>query len=150
MPVAARGLGVGAILRRAREERGITLEQARAEAGVPLHYLQAMEEGRSRMVADEAYVIPWLRRYADFLDLDPSRVVARFLAEAERTEAVVPPVAPLPPEPPTRRMAPWGVALVLAALVALVAWTWLSRSAERRPLPVADRPSAERAERAEP
>jgi len=65
----------------------MSLEDVRGALGIPLHYLQAMESGKSRLVADEFYLIPFLRRYADFLDLDPATTVGQFLAEAAREEA---------------------------------------------------------------
>lgn len=65
----------------------MSLEDVRGALGIPLHYLQAMEGGRSRLVADEFYLIPFLRRYAEFLDLDPATTVGQFLAEAAREEA---------------------------------------------------------------
>ena len=60
---------VGEVLRQQRESRSLSLEDVRSALGIPLHYLQAMENGKSRLVADEFYLIPFLRRYAEFLDL---------------------------------------------------------------------------------
>ncbi len=78
---------VGEVLRQQRESRSMSLEDVRGALGIPLHYLQAMESGKSRLVADEFYLIPFLRRYADFLELDPATTVGQFLAEAAREEA---------------------------------------------------------------
>jgi len=64
----------------------MSVEDVRSALGIPLHYLQAMETGKSRLVADEFYLIPFLRRYAEFLDLDPASTVAQFLSEAAREE----------------------------------------------------------------
>ena len=77
---------VGEVLRQQRESRSLSLEDVRGALGIPLHYLQAMESGKSRLVADEFYLIPFLRRYAEFLDLDPATTVGQFLAEAAREE----------------------------------------------------------------
>lgn len=77
---------VGEVLRQQRESRSLSLEDVRSALGVPLHYLQAMESGKSRLVADEFYLIPFLRRYAEFLDLDPASTVAQFLSEAARED----------------------------------------------------------------
>lgn len=78
---------VGEVLRQQRESRSLSLEDVRSALGIPLHYLQAMESGRSRLVADEFYLIPFLRRYAEFLDLDPATTVGQFLGEAAREES---------------------------------------------------------------
>jgi len=64
----------------------MSLEEVRSALGIPLHYLQAMESGKSRLVADEFYLIPFLRRYAEFLELDSATTVAQFLREAAREE----------------------------------------------------------------
>ena len=78
---------VGEVLRQQRESRSLSLEDVRGALGIPLHYLQAMENGKSRFVADEFYLIPFLRRYAEFLDLDPAVTVAQFLGDAAREES---------------------------------------------------------------
>lgn len=78
---------VGEVLRQQRESRSLSLEDVRGALGIPLHYLQAMENGKSRLVADEFYLIPFLRRYAEFLDLDPAVTVAQFLGDAAREES---------------------------------------------------------------
>lgn len=78
---------VGEVLRQQRESRSLSLEDVRSALGIPLHYLQAMENGKSRFVADEFYLIPFLRRYAEFLDLDPVVAVAQFLGDAAREES---------------------------------------------------------------
>jgi cytoskeletal protein RodZ len=77
---------VGEVLRQQRESRSMSLEDVRSTLGIPLHYLQAMEGGKSRLVADEFYLIPFLRRYADFLELDAASTVGQFLSEAAREE----------------------------------------------------------------
>jgi cytoskeletal protein RodZ len=78
---------VGEVLRQQRESRSMSLEDVRSALGIPLHYLQAMEGGKSGLVADEFYLIPFLRRYAEFLDLDPASTVAQFLGDAAREES---------------------------------------------------------------
>jgi cytoskeletal protein RodZ len=78
---------VGEVLRQQRESRSLSLEDVRSALGIPLHYLQAMEGGKSRLVADEFYLIPFLRRYAEFLDLDPAMTVTQFLGDAAREES---------------------------------------------------------------
>jgi cytoskeleton protein RodZ len=73
-------------LRERREERGLSLENVREQLGIPLHYLAAMEGQRSTLIADDFYLIPYLRRYAEFLDVNSAAAVGRFLSEAGRDE----------------------------------------------------------------
>lgn len=116
---------VGEVLRHKRESRSLALEDVRSALGIPLHYLQAMESGGSTLVADEFYLIPFLRRYAEYLDLDPASTVAQFLAEAAREEASA--GVARPSEVPSAGRGPWlvggivGVAVVAAALWLLLA-----------------------------
>jgi cytoskeletal protein RodZ len=101
----------------------MSLEDVRGALGIPLHYLQAMEHGKSRFVADEFYLIPFLRRYAEFLDLDPATTVAQFLGEAAREEGRgrSPKV-----EPPSGNR--WRLLLAIGVAV-VAAGTWLFFSA---------------------
>jgi cytoskeletal protein RodZ len=117
---------VGEVLRQKRESRSLSLEDVRSALGIPLHYLQAMENGSSSLVADEFYLIPFLRRYAEYLELDPASTVSQFLGEAAREEARAAGGMRLT-DPGTRRRSPWlvgglvGVVLLAAALWLLLA-----------------------------
>lgn len=68
-------------LRRAREERGLSLEQAAAAAGVPLQYVRLLEgEANVRVgVSDELYLIPFFRKYASFVGIDAEGMLPEFL-----------------------------------------------------------------------
>src|SRR5215510_5281755 len=71
---------VASILKRVREEKGLSLKEAEAGAHVPGHYLQILEgEGDQRLLADVLYLVPFLRTYSVFLGLDPAVTVAQFL-----------------------------------------------------------------------
>ena len=77
-------------LRQARERQDISLQDAAQAANIPVHYLQALETGEqdSRVLADPVYLIPFLRRYAVYLDLDPDGAVRQFLAEPRKGDSV--------------------------------------------------------------
>ena len=96
----------------------MSLEDVRGALGIPLHYLQAMEGSKSRLVADEFYLIPFLRRYADFLELDPASTVGQFLSEAAREEGRA-----VPPRMEIGRSRRWLV-IALIAVVAVAAGLW--------------------------
>ena len=73
-------------LRQAREQRDISLQDAAQAVNIPLHYLQTLETGEdSRVLADPMYLIPFLRRYAAFLDLNPDEAVRQFLAAPRKS-----------------------------------------------------------------
>lgn len=77
------------ILRQAREQQHITLEEAAQKTRIPLFYLMALEgkdpDSRQhlRFLPDPMYLIPHLRQYAAFLDIDAHFVVTQFTNELQ-------------------------------------------------------------------
>jgi|SRR5581483_8836014 cytoskeleton protein RodZ len=127
--------GLGATLRRGREERSLSLAQAAASTGIWERHLQALENDAP---LDEfpapAYARFFLREYAEFLGLDPVAVLREF-------DRLHPPPeeSPLEPLPDPRRH--WriaGTALTVLTLVALVALAVVgnARSRTRAGLPI--------------
>lgn len=111
---------LGEELQEEREAKGMSLGDVGASLGVPLHYLETMEGTESPLVADTFYVVPFLRRYAEFLGKDPTICVARYLGEAVRKDKEPKPrVESLPSVP-----AAWLVGGAVAAVAAGAA-VWL-------------------------
>lgn len=79
--------GIGEDLRRRREARGITLEEAQAATKIRGRYLRALEEGEPQAIPGEVYVKGFLRAYADFLGLDGAAFVERYKAWRQEVEA---------------------------------------------------------------
>ena len=78
---------VSILLKRRREEKGLSLQETEAATRIPVHYLQHLEgKGNPRLLADELYLVPFLRMYATFLDLDPAYAVAEFVIASHRGE----------------------------------------------------------------
>ena len=75
--------GLGLWLRRARESRQLTLEQARRELHIHLRYLQALEVGDYTALPGEIQARGFLRNYARFLGLPVEEALARYEAEIE-------------------------------------------------------------------
>ena len=73
-------------LRSAREERGLSLEQAAQQAGIPLQYLRLLEgESNVRVgVSDELYLIPFFRKYAAFMGIDAEGLLPEFLGMVQQ------------------------------------------------------------------
>ena len=95
---------VAVLLKNKREENGLSRKDAADQASIPERYLHILEgQGDPRVVADTLYLIPFLRTYAAFLDLDSSQTVSLFLADMQKnpyTETPAPPTA----GPSSRRM----------------------------------------------
>ena len=79
------GLGIGEQLVRAREERGLTLEDAERDTRISRRYLQALEEERFDIIPAPVYARGFLRSYTQYLGLETARILARFPEEAPPT-----------------------------------------------------------------
>ena len=84
---------VSQTLRRAREQRKISREEASQHTHIPLSYLMVLEgenldsQHHTRLLPDPLYLIPHLQRYATFLDIDANSAVAQFANELQDIQA---------------------------------------------------------------
>lgn len=69
---------VGAILRQRREEVGQDIAAISATTHIRQYYLKAIEEGRRKDLPGTAYMIGYIRTYADYLGFDGDRLIADF------------------------------------------------------------------------
>lgn len=120
--------GLGATLRRAREERSLSLVQAAKSTGIWERHLEALE---SDAPVDEfpapAYARFFLREYAEFLGLDPVAMVRELDRRLPPEEEF--PLEPLPD--PRRHWKMAGTALTVLSLVALFAFAVVSNARSR-------------------
>ncbi|HET6621574.1 MAG TPA: RodZ domain-containing protein [Dongiaceae bacterium] len=72
---------IGAMLRRRREEVGKDLASIAATTHIRLNYLKAIEDGHRRDLPGTAYMIGYIRTYADHLGFDGNRLITDFHAE---------------------------------------------------------------------
>jgi cytoskeletal protein RodZ len=80
---------LASLLKRAREEKGISLQDVEMQTRVPMYYLQMLEgEGDPRLLAEEFYLVPFLRTYSVFLGLDPTVTIPQFIAAVQKGELV--------------------------------------------------------------
>jgi len=110
---------VGPTLRARREQLGWSLDDVAAWLRIRLNYLQALEEGSTRNMPGDAYVVGFLRTYASALGFEPEDMVARFKREtgglARKPELTFPAPAP-------DRNLPTGVLILLGIVVIAVAY----------------------------
>lgn len=111
-------VGLGGALRRAREELGLTLEEAAEATGIWPRQLRALEEDEPvEVFPGAAYARLYLRDYAVFLGLDPEPLLreqaARFGEEDE--EPVLEPL----PDPRASIRRGWRTLTVLSTTVLL-------------------------------
>jgi hypothetical protein len=84
-------IGVGSALRRARELRGITLEEAARDTKLRAEQLRALENETFDELGDPVYARAMLRTYAQYLGLRPERVVSVYARHAEDVALPEPP-----------------------------------------------------------
>lgn len=75
---------LGSILKAARSKAGITLEECEVQTRIRLKYLHALENGQYQSLPAEAYNIGFIRCYAEFLKLNPEKIIT--LYRQERSE----------------------------------------------------------------
>jgi cytoskeletal protein RodZ len=79
--------GVGSALRRAREVRGLSLDEAARDTRLRTDQLDALERGDFDVLPGEVYVRASLRTYASYLGLDPDKVTDVYARTAEQRRA---------------------------------------------------------------
>ncbi len=110
--------GIGTDLRAARVEMGVDVAAVADNLRISRLYLEAIEDGRFEDLPGSAYVFGFLRSYAEFLDLEPKAVVAKYKSETEGPRAETKLDFPSPMDRgrlPTGRLL--ASSLVLAGLV---------------------------------
>jgi cytoskeleton protein RodZ len=91
----------GAQLRQAREQRGLSLDEVSTKTRVQRRYLQALEEGTVDKLPEPVYARGFLKRYADFLDLDSAGMAERYfpMADIRKQGGFGPRLMPPSPKP---------------------------------------------------
>src|SRR4051794_14548100 len=114
------------LLQQERERRGLSLQAVERELRIPLHYLEMLEgAGERRFLADPLYLIPALRNYATFLNLNPTVVVQQFTTEVQTAHDVaskaVTPAQPLLVSQPAQHSPMWSRLAVLVFALGILA-----------------------------
>ena len=131
-------LGVGSALRKVREGRGLTLEEAARDTRVRMEFLEALEAEEFDRLLGDVHVRGCLRTYATYLRLSPDKVIAAY----ESDHAPEPSLSTLTPPPGRvepvlggrRRRDDHRLLILIAATVLVLAGAFGVLSA-RRPAP---------------
>jgi cytoskeletal protein RodZ len=83
--------GVGSALRRAREVRGVSLDEAARDTRLRVDQLDALEREDFDVLPGDVYVRASLRTYASYLGLDANKVAGAYAQMAEEAEQTPPP-----------------------------------------------------------
>lgn len=119
------------LLKQARQEKQISLEEVSSQTKIQRRYLEAMERGDFSLFAGEVYARGAICNYAEIVGLDPREVMAlyhRLKGETAPAEAI--PVEPEKTEPRPRSYGPErqgpsltaGVVVLVLLLIAGSIW----------------------------
>jgi cytoskeletal protein RodZ len=115
---------LGAIMTLAREARGFSRDQAAKASNIPGYYLTMIETDDYSSIADQLYLLPFLRRYAVFVALEPEEVASRFIRDVQRADMnpgrTSEPIAMFEP----RRPFPWRAIMTIAWATVAIAAGW--------------------------
>ena len=121
--------GIGRALRRAREHRGKSLEQASRDTRVRADYLEALEREWFEPLGSDVYVRGFLKSYSRYLGLNQDKVLAAYERAYRKAKPAPSPVERAPTVTPpeavvlTEKKAPnWILAGLAAVLVFAAAW----------------------------
>ena len=117
---APREPSLGNFLIEARKQRGLSADEVVKQTRLPAHYVRMIENDDYKLIADQLYLLPFLRRYADFLGLDSEEVATRFIREVQRADGNASRMSePMPVIESGRRR--WIIPVVAAVIVAAIA-----------------------------
>lgn len=71
----------------ARKRRGLSAEDLIKQTRIPAHYIRMIENDEYGLIADQLYLLPFLRRYAAFIGLDAEEVATRFVREVQHADS---------------------------------------------------------------
>lgn len=142
---------IGVLLRRRREEIGQDLAIIAATTHIRRNYLKAIEDGRRKDLPGTAYMIGYIRTYADYLGFDGNRLINDYHAELagqrkwidKRAEPAEPASTSLP-QIQASPVVVMGTVVVLA-LAAYGTWSIFSRGEGDTDPTVVQTPSEETA-----
>lgn len=110
---------LGKVFAAAREKRGFSQSVVSKDAHIPPYYVRMIESNDYTLISDQLYLLPFLRRYATFLGLDPEEVASRFIREVQRADVSAARMSqPIHMPDPSRRKSWRRVAAIVVAVIA--------------------------------
>jgi cytoskeletal protein RodZ len=126
----ARKASLGESLVAARERRGLSRETVVQQTHIPANYLQMLEDDDYRRISDRLYLLPFLRKYASFLDIDQDETAMRLLHEVQRVDNSPLPVRLDEPLDDMRRYRRrnWSKGILFSGLIAVIIGSYIVQS----------------------
>jgi len=136
---------LGASFKKARESRGVSLDQIAAETRISSRFLLAIENEEFHLLPGGIFNRGFVRTYAEKIGLDPDQAVAEYERLAQHREPAETTVAPAPQEKKSQRnLYPVAIGgLVLLIIIFYVVTRESSKTAQTAsaPPPVASVPA---------
>ncbi|HLX06160.1 MAG TPA: helix-turn-helix transcriptional regulator [Candidatus Binatus sp.] len=116
---------LGQLMTETRKNLGLSRDQVSERTHIPAYYVRMIESDSYDAIPDQLYLLPFFRRYADFLGLDAQKVVSRFICDFEKAENEVV-VSTAAPTAYSKALLKWrqiaAAAVVGAILLPCIAW----------------------------
>lgn len=119
---------LGQILKRAREDEGLTLEQVCAELRFEQHLLEALEADRLDELGPPVFAKGYIKHYGQRLGLSYDDLLARYYDVVGRQDVVIEPSRAIRLRD-ERQIAVWVIAAVALGLIGVVLFIWWSNEA---------------------
>lgn len=121
---------LGQSLVAAREKRELSRETVVQQTRIPAHYVRMLEDDDYHQISDQLYLLPFLRRYASFLEIDQDETAMRLLHEVQRTESNPSPVRLDEPVGYVRRhrRRNWTKPILFGGLIAIIIGAYIAQS----------------------
>jgi len=90
--------GEGAVLRKAREEKGLSYQEVEDSIKIRVRYLEALENENYGILPGTTYTRGFLRTYAKHLGINPQEIIDNYNASLvkEAESEIQPPLSPIP------------------------------------------------------
>lgn len=115
---------LGQLMTATRKHSGLSREEVADRTHIPAYYVRMIESDSYDAIPDQLYLLPFFRRYADFLGLDAKKVVSRFICDFEKAENEV--VATPAPGASAKALQKWrqvaAATVIGAILLPCIAW----------------------------
>ena len=104
---------IGEKFKKRREERGLFIEQIARDTNISKKYIEAIENENFSDMPGEAYLLGFLRSYAEYLDIDPEEIIAIYKNTKIQEQ-------PVPEELIPKKKTPLSKTVIIASAVLAV------------------------------
>lgn len=134
----------GELLRHARKDKGLSIDEVLPHLGLPGRVLKALENDEYERLPAPMYVRGYVRRYCALLGISDEPVLEMVVQQLARRGIEDHTLSLRLPPAPKKKIRPvvFIVPLVLILLVAVAAIVWAKQSSDSIALPLIDKPQA--------